>query len=204
MSIKAKKAYGVMAIIVLVIILDQALKIWIKTHLSLHESIYFFSWFQLYFTENPGMAFGMELIDKQILSVFRIFAVIFIAYYIFRLIGQGIRFGYIACIGLIFAGAMGNIIDCLFYGMFFDDSYGHIATFLPVGGGYAPFLKGKVVDMLYFPLIQTTWPEWVPIWGGQEFIFFRPIFNLADSAICIGVTILLLFYRKTLSVSLKK
>ncbi|MDR1675651.1 MAG: lipoprotein signal peptidase [Tannerella sp.] len=199
-----RKAWGAAAMVVLLLVLDQALKIWVKTHMQLHESIHVFSWFQIYFTENPGMAFGMELLDKWMLSVFRIVAVSAIAYYIFRLIRRNVPFGYIACIALIFAGAMGNIIDCLFYGMIFDHSYGQFAVFLPEGGGYAPFLHGKVVDMLYFPLIQTHYPEWFPLWGGEEFIFFRPIFNLADSAICVGASILLLFYRRLLSDSFSK
>jgi signal peptidase II len=203
-AVMYKKAWGIAAIIFLLLTLDQVLKIWIKTHLQLHESIRFFSWFQLYFTENPGMAFGMEILNKWVLSVFRIVAVMAIAYYLFRLLKQNVPFGYTACIALIFAGAVGNIIDCLFYGVIFDHSYGQVSTFMPEAGGYAAFLHGKVVDMLYFPLIQTSYPDWFPIWGGQEFIFFRPIFNLADSAICVGVFILLLFYRRTLSASFSK
>jgi signal peptidase II len=199
MQRKSQKAWGVVLLILVLILLDQTLKIWIKTHLHLHESIHVFSWFQLYFTENPGMAFGMELLDKRLLSLFRIIAIVAIACYIVRLLKQNVSFGYTACISLIFAGAIGNGIDCLFYGLVFDHSYGQVATFMPEGGGYASFLYGKVVDMLYFPLIQTTLPDWFPMWGGQEFIFFRPIFNLADSAICVGVFILLLFYRRTLS-----
>ncbi|MDR0756693.1 MAG: lipoprotein signal peptidase [Tannerella sp.] len=197
MQSKSKKAWGTVAVVMLLLIVDQALKIWVKTHMQLHESIPVFSWFQIYFTENAGMAFGMELLDKRILSIFRIVAVIVIAVYIVRLLKHDVKFGYIACIGLIFAGAFGNIIDSVFYGVIFDHSYGQVASFVPQGEGYAPLLYGKVVDMLYFPLIQADLPEWIPIWGGQEFIFFRPIFNLADSAICVGFALLLLFYRKT-------
>ncbi|MDR3193780.1 MAG: lipoprotein signal peptidase [Tannerella sp.] len=204
MQSKNKKAWGAITLILLLLALDQGLKIWVKTHMQLHESIHVFSWFQLYFTENPGMAFGMELLNKWLLSIFRIAAVIAIGYYIFRLIRSNVSFGYLACIALIFAGATGNIIDCLFYGVVFDHSYGQIATFLPEGGGYATYLHGKVVDMLYFPLIQTHYPEWFPVWGGEDFIFFRPIFNLADSAICVGASILLLFYRRMLSASFSK
>ncbi|MDR2138584.1 MAG: lipoprotein signal peptidase [Tannerella sp.] len=199
-----RKAWGAAAIVLLLLLLDQTLKIWVKTHMQLHESIHLFSWFQIYFTENPGMAFGMELLDKRILSVFRVVAVIAIGYYIFRLIRRNAPFGYIACTALIFAGATGNIIDCLFYGLIFDHSHGQLAAFLPESGGYASFLHGKVVDMLYFPLIRTHYPEWFPLWGGEEFIFFRPIFNLADSAICVGVAILLLFYRRRLSDTVSK
>lgn len=199
---KGKKAWGAAAVILLLLFLDQASKIWVKTHMQLHESIEIFSWFQLYFTENPGMAFGMEFFNKLVLSVFRIAAVIAIAYYLIRLVRRNYSFGFIACVALVFAGALGNIIDSVFYGVIFDHSYGQVATFMPAGGGYASLLHGKVVDMLYFPLIQTTFPDWLPIWGGEEFIFFRPIFNLADSSICVGGALLLLFYHRTLSKSL--
>lgn len=201
---RKKRVWGVVAIILLLLFLDQAFKIWIKTHMQLHEHIDIFPWFQIYFTENPGMAFGWEILDKWLLSVFRIIAVTIIAYYIFTLIKRNYSFGYIVSMAFIFAGALGNIIDCVFYGIIFDESYGQIATFLPENGGYATLLHGKVVDMLYFPLIKTILPEWIPIWGGEEFVFFRPIFNIADSAICIGVFILLIFYRRTLSGSLSK
>jgi len=198
------KGWGAVLIIMLLLILDQILKFWVKTHMQLHDSIEITSWFYIYFTENAGMAFGIELIDKLFLSIFRIVAVLFIGYYLFRIIKNNYRFGYIACISLIFAGAIGNIIDSIFYGVLFDSSYGQIATFMPVGGGYETWLHGRVVDMFYFPLIQTVLPSWVPVWGGEEFIFFRPIFNLADSAICVGVFILLIFFRASLSASLSK
>jgi signal peptidase II len=199
-----KKGWVAAAIILLLLFLDQASKIWIKTHMQLHESYQIFSWFHIYFTENPGMAFGLEIIDKRLLSIFRIIAVVVLAYFLFLLVKRNYSYGFIVCFALIFTGAVGNIIDCIFYGMIFNHSYGQLATFLPEGGGYAPFLLGKVVDMLYFPLIETTLPPWLPIWGGKDFVFFRPIFNLADSAICVGVFSLLLFYRKTLSRSLSK
>ncbi len=199
---KYSKGKGAVCIVILLLLLDQILKIWIKTHLELHESIEITPWFYLCFTENPGMAFGIEVIGKLFLSIFRIVAVGFIGYYLYTLVKKNYPFGFIACISLILAGAMGNIIDSVFYGVIFDHSYGQVATLFPEGGGYAGWLHGKVVDMFYFPLIETTWPDWIPIWGGQEFIFFRPIFNLADSAICVGVFLLLLFYRNTLSKSL--
>lgn len=199
---KYSKGKGAVCIVILLLLLDQILKIWIKTHLELHESIEITPWFYLCFTENPGMAFGIEVIGKLFLSIFRIVAVGFIGYYLYTLVKKNYPFGFIACISLILAGAMGNIIDSVFYGVIFDHSYGQVATLFPEGGGYAGWLHGKVVDMFYFPLIETTWPDWLPIWGGQEFIFFRPIFNLADSAICVGVFLLLLFYRNTLSKSL--
>lgn len=199
---KYSKGKGAVCIVILLLLLDQILKIWIKTHLELHESIKITSWFYLYFTENPGMAFGIEVIGKLFLSIFRIVAVGFIGYYLYSLVKKNNPFGFIACVSLILAGAIGNIIDSVFYGVIFDHSFGQVATLFPEGGGYAGWLHGKVVDMFYFPLIETTWPDWLPIWGGQEFIFFRPIFNLADSAICVGVFLLLLFYRNTFSKSL--
>jgi Lipoprotein signal peptidase len=203
-TLKNRKSWGVIIIILLLLFLDQASKIWIKTHFQLHESYQVFSWFQIYFTENPGMAFGLEIVDKMILSIIRIIAVIVLTYFLFKLLKKGYSFGFLACIALILVGAIGNIFDCVFYGLIFDHSYGQVATLFPPDGGYAPILYGKVVDMLYFPLIETTWPSWVPIWGGNEFIFFRPIFNLADSAISVGVFSLLLFYRKSLSKSMSK
>jgi signal peptidase II len=170
----------------------------------LGQSIDIFSWFKIYFTENPGMAFGIELFDTYILTVFRLIIVSILGYYIVKLLKKGFKAGFLMCLAMIFAGAVGNIIDTAFYGVLFDHSYGQLATFLPSDGGYSTFLHGKVVDMLYFPLIDTVLPSWVPVWGGKEFVFFRPIFNIADSSICVSVFVLLLFYRKTLSESLAK
>lgn len=200
----SKKGWGAVLLIILLLLLDQTLKIWVKTHMQLHESIEITKWFYIYFTENPGMAFGIEVIGKLFLSTFRIIAILFIGYYLYTLVKKNYTFGFIACIALVFAGAMGNIIDSVFYGVIFDHSYGQVATFMPPGGGYETWLHGKVVDMFYFPLIETTFPDWLPIWGGEDFIFFRPIFNFADSCICVGVFFLLLFYRRTLSTSLSK
>lgn len=205
MKFSKKTAVWAALVIFLILLIDQAVKIWVKTHMTLAESIEVTSWFKIYFTENPGMAFGWELFDKLFLTIFRLIASGVLAYYLWQLIKKGYRTGYILCVSLIFAGAVGNIIDCLFYGVFFSEStYVQVASFLPGGGGYGSFLHGKVVDMLYFPLIKTTWPAWVPFYGGESFIFFRPVFNIADSAISVGIALLLLFYRKDLSESLEK
>jgi signal peptidase II len=188
-------------IIFLILIADQVLKIWIKTTLSLgDEFVIFKDWFILHFVENNGMAFGFEFAGeygKMFLSIFRIIAVIAIGWYLFKLAKQKeIPFGFIVSISLIFAGAIGNIIDSLFYGMIFEHSYGQVSAIFPKGGGYESFLHGKVVDMFYFPLINSRYPDWLPFVGGNQFIFFRPVFNIADSAITVGIFSILIFYRK--------
>lgn len=182
-----------------ILIIDQIIKIAVKTHMSLGEAIQVTPWFYIDFVENNGMAYGMTFFNKLVLSLFRLVAITAIAYYICRLIRRPHRTGYIVCLSMILAGAAGNIIDCLFYGLIFEEStYFHVAQFVPWGEGYSTFLHGKVVDMFYFPLIETTWPTWVPVWGGREFIFFSPVFNFADACISVGVVVLLLFYRSDL------
>jgi signal peptidase II len=194
------KGWIATGVIFFVLIVDQLLKIWVKTNMTLHESKHITDWFYIYFIENNGMAFGLELFDKFFLTSLRIVASGFLIWYLHRICRKPeIRLGYCITIALIIAGAIGNVIDCLFYGMIFNDSMGQVATLFPAEGGYGTFFYGKVVDMLYFPLIDTYWPDWVPFVGGDHFLFFRPIFNLADSAITCSVFLLLLFYRKDLS-----
>ena len=186
-------------IVVGLLVIDQIIKIWVKTHMALYDTITITNWFKIYFIENNGMAYGMTFIPKIGLSIFRIVAVTVIGYGISRLVRQEHRRGYIICLAMIMAGAAGNIFDSLFYGLCFDASTPyHVSQLVPFGTGYAPMLEGKVVDMFYFPLIVTHWPEWMPWVGGNQFIFFSPIFNFADSCISVGVVILILFYRRDL------
>lgn len=203
MKNSVRNRWIVIAVVVVVLLVDQVSKIWVKTHMGLKDSIHVFDWFQIYFVENPGMAFGIEAGGKLFLSLFRIIAVIFIVIYLSRLIKRNYKSGFIACVALILAGASGNIIDSIFYGVIFEASYeGYVASFVPWGEGYATLLHGKVVDMLYFPIFSGRYPNWVPFLGGEEFLFFRFIFNIADSAITVGVILILLFHRKTFSYSL--
>jgi signal peptidase II len=196
MSAKTKS----ILIILLILFFDQVLKIWIKTHLMLGDEIIIAkNWFILHFVENNGMAFGLEFgnhIGKYFLSVFRIVAVGGIGWYISKLWKRDVPFGIIACFSMIMAGAIGNILDSAFYGLIFNESYGHIASLFPTGGGYASFLQGRVVDMFYFPLISGHYPSWLPFVGNDDFIFFRPVFNMADSSITVGIISILIFHRK--------
>ena len=181
------------------IIIDQAIKIWVKTSMYMHEVIEITPWFKILFTENRGMAFGMELMDKLFLTSFRIVAVIFLIYIIGKLIRQGVNYLFLICLSMILAGATGNIIDCLFYGMMFNNPPAPIvAEFVPWGTGYDTMFYGRVVDMFYFPLVEWNWPDWLPFIGGEHFIFFSPIFNFADACISCGVIAVLLFCRKEL------
>ena len=188
-----------MAILVVfaVLLIDQVIKIWVKTSMTLHESIHVTDWFYITFIENNGMAFGMQLGSKIILSLFRIIAISALGYYIWLEVKRQAKTGYIVCLSLVLAGAAGNLIDCMFYGLMFNASSPYyLSYFVPFGTGYAPFLLGKVVDMFYFPLIETEWPTWMPFVGGEHFVFFSPVFNFADSCISVSVVWLLLFYRE--------
>ena len=183
-------------LITFILILDQLLKVLIKTNMMIGQEIYFFDWFIIHFTENKGMAFGLEFggkLGKYLLSIFRILAIVVISVYWLKLINSQVKKGIIYSISLILAGAIGNMIDSAFYGMIFSESYGQIATVFE--GGYSSFLQGKVVDMFYFPLIDGHFPKWLPFIGGNHFIFFRPIFNIADAAISTGVINILIFHR---------
>jgi len=188
-------------IIFLVLLIDQSLKFWIKLNMTMGQEYQILGdWFIIHFTENEGMAFGLSFggsFGKLALSLFRILAIVGIGWYLNDLIRNKANSGLIVSISLIFAGAAGNIIDSAFYGMIFSQSSYHtVATLFPPGGGYGSFLHGRVVDMLYFPILQGYYPAWFPIWGGQDFEFFRPVFNIADSSITIGVFLLILFQRK--------
>jgi len=188
-------------LIVLILLIDQISKIWVKLNMTIGQSYKILGeWFQIYFIENNGMAYGMEFggeYGKLFLTIFRIIAVAGIGYGLHYMVKHKYNRGFILNVALIFAGALGNIIDCAFYGIMFSESNWYDkAVLFPAAGGYETFLHGKVVDMLYFPLIQGNFPSWVPFWGGEEFLFFRPVFNVADSAISVGVILILLYQKR--------
>jgi signal peptidase II len=198
MSLKRKS----ILLIFLILIVDQTIKILIKTNMVIGQEYPLLgNWFRIHFLENNGMAFGMELwgnAGKTILSLFRLLAIVAIGWYLNYLIRKKEPAGLVLCVSAIMAGAIGNLIDSAFYGMIFSESWRTAAVLFPQGGGYSTFLHGRVVDMLYFPVIDTHWPDWSPIKAGEEFIFFRPVFNLADSSIFIGVASILVFHKKFL------
>lgn len=186
------------AVIAAVIIIDQAVKLWVKTHFYLGEDIEILSWFHLRFIQNNGMAFGIELGSKLFLTLFRMVLVGFLVWYIVRLVRAAkVPAGYMAAVALVTAGAFGNIVDCVFYGEIFNNPYPpQTASFVPWGEGYGGIFHGYVVDMLYFPLFSFRWPQWMPVVGGDMFSFFDPVFNIADAAITVGMAMIILFYSK--------
>lgn len=202
---KISRGYLVAMIISLIIIADQCLKIWVKTNFYLGEDLEITSWFHLKFIENNGMAFGLELWNKLILTIGRIVAVSLFIWFIIKIRNNvNLRTGFIVSMALITAGAAGNIFDCIFYGQIFNSPYGmQTATLFPADGGYAGWFEGRVVDMFYFPLFSFYWPDWLPIVGGQHFEFFQYIFNIADSSICVGVFLLIFFYSKDVNDALQ-
>lgn len=187
----------VAAIIIAIILLDQIIKIWVKTSFYLGEDLKIFSWFHLLFIENNGMAFGMTIGSKLALTIFRIVAVGALIWYICQVISiRRLPRGYLVCLAMITAGAAGNIIDCVLYGVIFSNPFPpEVATLFPAAGGYAPLFMGKVVDMFFFPLFSFTWPQWLPLIGGNHFLFFQPVFNFADAAISCGIIALIIFYH---------
>lgn len=200
MSTKQKQGLLAIILVALILIIDQWIKIEVKTTMALHESHEVTSWFYILFIENNGMAYGMTFINKITLTLFRLAAIIIIGIFLYNKIKAGARWLYIILLAMILAGAAGNLIDCMFYGLCFTQSSPFMVSYpVPFGQGYGEFLQGRVVDMFYFPLIVTTYPDWVPVYGGKEFIFFSPVFNFADASISTSVVLLLAFCRKELS-----
>lgn len=200
MQTKKAQALTTVWMTLLILAVDQWIKIAVKTGMYLHQSIRVTDWFYILFTENRGMAFGMEIMDKYLLTSFRIVAVALLVWYVSRQIRKGMPWGYLICLVLVMAGAAGNIIDCLFYGMVFNNPPAPLrAEFVPWGEGYETLMQGRVVDMFYFPLVEWDWPSWLPLLGGNHFIFFSPIFNFADACISCGIVALVLFYHKRIS-----
>lgn len=198
--ITKSRARNSLIILLSILIVDQVSKILVKTNMTLHESIEIFSWFKIMFIENNGMAYGMELGSKLLLSLMRFVLIAILVQYVLRELRNNSRWGYIVCLVMIVAGAVGNMIDGMFYGVVFDASTPYtVSTLVEPGEGYSSFLYGKVVDMLYFPIIDTVLPDWVPFYGGEPYVFFSPVFNIADSSISVAVALLLLFYRKECS-----
>ena len=199
MNVKFNRRQLIWLFVLSLILIDQIIKIEVKTNMSLYESIHVTDWFYISFVENNGMAFGMTFLNKVVLSLFRIVVSVILAIYLARQILQRAKIGYCLCLSLILAGALGNIIDCMFYGLCFTESHPFaVSSIVPFGEGYSSFLQGRVVDMFYFPIIDTHLPAWLPIVGNRHFVFFSPVFNFADSCVSVGFVILLLFYRQEL------
>lgn len=200
-----KRSLASLFVVLGALLADQAIKVAVKLNMCLHESFSVCGdWFYIYFTENRGMAFGMEFIGKLFLTSFRIVAVSLLAYYLYKIIrNRSFPTGYVISVALVLAGAAGNIIDSLFYGEIFTHSVGRVASLVPFGEGYGDFMYGNVVDMFYFPLFSFNWPEWVPFIGGDHFLFFSAIFNFADACISCSIFVILLFYRKCINKSFK-
>lgn len=197
-----KRNQGIIAIclVLLMLVIDQTIKIWIKTNMIEHQVYPVFSWFKIYFLENQGMAYGIQLGSKLFLTIFRICAMGAAAWFLFKVIkSRHFNTGFVAVLSLIMAGGIGNILDSIYFGACFSSSVGQVAQWVEPGTGYAAWFHGRVVDMFYFPIIQTTYPAWVPYYGGQPFVFFSPVFNFADACISVGVIAILLFYPRTLS-----
>ncbi len=194
-----KQALLAAVLTVVIVAIDQWIKVAVKTGLYLHQSIRITDWFYLVFTENNGMAFGWEVMSKYFLTSFRLVFAVAIVWYMIRLVRRGTTWGYLVCLSMVLAGALGNIIDCVFYGLIFNNPVPPlVAELVPFGTGYSSVLLGRVVDMFYFPLVEWDWPAWMPVCGGGHFVFFSPIFNFADASISVGVVALLLFHRKQL------
>lgn len=201
---KKQQALAVALIFVGFICIDQGVKMWVKTHMALHESIRITDWFYITFIENNGMAFGMEFFDKLFLTGFRLLATVAVGCYIVKIIRRGVSWGYLTCLAFIMTGAAGNIIDCVFYGLIFNNPpYPQVAQFVPFGTGYSTWFYGRVVDMFSFPLVEWDWPSWIPFIGGSHYLFFSYIFNVADACISCSVITLLLFFRKELAREMK-
>ncbi len=209
MTRTSQRHWIVAGLILLLIVVDQFVKIWIKTHMYVGQEYHIFDWFRIYFVENRGMAYGVELGSKLLLTAFRIVAMAGLGVWLTRFVRQCKHYslGFCIIIGLVLAGGIGNLIDSLFYGQLFTSSIGQVAQLVPTTAGavgYAPWLEGHVVDMLYFPLFTTVLPEWFPIGGGEPYTFFSPIFNIADSCITVGVLALLICYPRTTTCALDR
>ena len=203
MSRKNRQVITAASITLAALLIDQVIKIWVKTNMYMHEVLEITPWFKILFTENRGMAFGMEIVGKLFLTSFRVVAVSLLGYYLYKVVrNRKFPIGYVASIAFVLAGAAGNIVDSLLYGEIFTHSMGRVAELVPFGQGYSSFMYGNVVDMFYFPLFAFDWPAWVPFVGGEHFIFFSPIFNFADACISCSIFAILLFYRKYINQSL--